>query len=263
MPTLKIGIELASLGMPLRKALHTAARLGCSGVKIDARREVRPQEMTGTALRQFRKLLEELNLGVSAVVFPTRRGYDDAEDLEERVAATKAAMKFAYQIGAATVVGQVGHVPGDEACPSWNTLIEALTDLGAYGHHVGTTWTAKTGTVAPEDLARLLEALPDATMGIDLDPGRLTIQGFSPTDAAALLGSHILHVTANDAVADMPGGRGQEVELGRGSVDYPALMGQLEERPYRGWFTVERHGSNDPVGEIGNAVAYLQNIQQS
>ncbi len=108
MPTVKIGVELASFGLPLKKALHPAARRGCGGVKIDARREVRPSEMSGTALRQFRKLLEELDLRVSSVAFPTRRGYDDADDLEARIAATKAAMKFAYQIGARAVVGQVG-----------------------------------------------------------------------------------------------------------------------------------------------------------
>ena len=263
MPTVKIGVELASFGLPLKKALHTAARLGCGGVKIDARRDVRPSEMSGTALRQFRKLLEELDLRVSSVAFPTRRGYDDAEDLEARIAATKAAMKFAYQIGARTVVGQVGHVPGDQTGESWDTLVEALTDLGAYGHHIGATWTAKTGTVSPEDLARLIEALPDGTMGVDFDPGRLTIQGFSPSDAMSALGAHIQHVTVNDAVADMPGGRGQEVALGRGTVDFPSLMGQLEEYAYGGWFTIERHGSDDPITDVGNAVAYLRNIEQT
>ena len=76
MPNLKIGIELASLRQPPKKALHTAARLGGQGVKIDARAQFRPQEMTDTARRQIRKLLEDLNLRVSAVSFPNRRGYD-------------------------------------------------------------------------------------------------------------------------------------------------------------------------------------------
>ncbi len=35
-------------------------------------------------------------------------------------------------------------------------------------------------------------------------------------------------------------GRGLDVPLGRGSVDYPALLGSLEERGYRGYFTIQR-----------------------
>ncbi len=259
-PDLKIGIDLACLGQPLKKALHTAARLGGQGVKIDARSGLRPQEMGETALRQFRKLLEDKNLKISSVSFPTRRGYDDTNDLDARITATKAAMKFAYQIGASVVIGQVGHVPDDEESPSWTTLVEALTDLGAYGHHIGAVWPAKTGSVPPEDLARLLGALPTGAIGIDLEPGRLVIQGFSAAEAVSTLGANILHVTVSDGVRDLAQGRGLEVSLGRGSADFAELLGQLEERQYRGWFTIERHETDDPISEIGNAVEYLRNL---
>ena len=78
MHQLKIGIQLKSLRQPFKKALHTAARLGARAVEIDARDELRPQELSQTGLRQLRNMLEDLNLTVSAVGFPTRRRLERA-----------------------------------------------------------------------------------------------------------------------------------------------------------------------------------------
>ena len=50
----------------------------------------------------------------------------------------------------------------------------------------------------------------------------------------------------------------REVELGRGSANLPNLLGRLTEFDYRGWVTIERQDSHDPITEIGNAVAFLR-----
>ena len=137
MPELKVAIHLPSLRQPFKKALHTAAQLGASAVEIDVRNQLQLSELSGTGVRQLRKMLEDLNLRVAAVSFITRRGYDVLEDLTARVEATKAAMKFAYQMGASVVINCVGRIPSDETDPQWTTLIEVLTELGNYGQHIG------------------------------------------------------------------------------------------------------------------------------
>jgi sugar phosphate isomerase/epimerase len=256
----KIAVQLASLRMPLRKALVAAARLGASGVEIDARGEIRPQELTQTGLRDLRRILEDLNLRVAAVGFRTRRGYDVASEIERRVAATKAAMKFAAELRAPVVINQVGHVPSEPQGPAWNTLLQSLGDLSAYGQHVGVQLAAQTGTEAGADLARLIAALPEGGIGVDFDPGNLIINGFSPLEAVAPLGSRILHVHARDATRDLARGRGLEVPLGRGTADFPALLGALEDHQYRGFFTIAREDSEHAESEIGQAVQYLRNL---
>ena len=70
----------------------------------------------------------------------------------------------------------------------------------------------------------------------------------------------VLHVHACDAVRDLGERQAIDVELGRGSADLPALLGQLSEYNYAGWVTVERRDAADPVAEIGNAVAYLRSL---
>ncbi len=260
MPALKIGVELASLRQPFKQALHTAARLGAEAVEIDARGEILPRELSRTGLRQLRKTLEDLRLRVAAVSFRTRRGYDTAADLDARIAATKAAMEFAHDLGASVVVNQIGRVPSDPSCRAWRLLIEVLDELGRHGNRVGALLAAETGTDSGEPLARLLAALPDGAMGVDFNPGNLLLRGFSPLEAVTALGPFILHVHATDAVCEEAGRRGSQVPLGEGSADFPALLGALDQHDYRGYFTITHHTAGDPAGEIAKAVEYLRRL---
>ncbi len=260
MVPLKIGISIPSLRQPLTKGLMTAARLGAHGVELDVRGELRPNTLSETGLRQLRKLLEDHSLRVVAVSYPTRRGYQVSEQIEARVAGTKEAMKLAYRLGAPVVVNHVGLVPAESEGTEWNLLVDALSDLGRYGHHVGARLAAQTGSESGADLARLIAALPTGAIGVDLDPGQLLVNGFSPLDAIETLGPHVVHVHATDGVRDLARGRGLEVPLGRGAADYPALLAKLEEPGYRGYFTIARQDAADPVREIGAAVEYLKSL---
>ena len=170
--------------------------------------------MTETALRQIRKLLDDYGLRVAAINFPTRRGYDVAEDLEARIAGTKEAIKLAYQLRAPAVVIQAGRVPAESSGPQWNQLVEVLSDLGRFSHRAGSMLAAQTGAESGADLARLIGALPGGSLGVDLDPANLIVNGFSPAEAVDALGADIIHVHATDAVRDLARGRGSEVALG-------------------------------------------------
>ena len=112
-PHLKIGIELAGLGLPAKQALKVAADLGADAVELDGRGEFAPRNLSETGLRQLRKMLADLRLQVAAVSFHTRRGYDTPADLDARVEATKAAMRLAAQLGARVGRQPCGpHPPG-------------------------------------------------------------------------------------------------------------------------------------------------------
>ncbi|MEX2317978.1 MAG: sugar phosphate isomerase/epimerase family protein [Pirellulales bacterium] len=259
MTNVKIGIQTRSLRQPLRQALQTAARLGAEGVEIDARTELVPAELSQTGLRQFRKLLADLRLQVSAVAFPTRRGYDSPDDLERRVLATQAAMRFASELHASVVVNQVGRVPASDDDASFARLVETLTILGTIGDRIGARLAATTAGERPGDLARLIAALPEGSIGVDLHPRGLIQGGHSPAIALDELGRHVLHVHACDAVPDLTTGRTNFVELGRGTADMPAVLGRLAaEFDYRGWATIECGDAPNPAAAMENAIAYLR-----
>jgi sugar phosphate isomerase/epimerase len=240
--------------------LQAAAQLGATAVEIDGRDELRPDDLSQTGRRQFRKMLEDLNLRVAAIGFRTRRGYNVAEDLDRRVAATKDALRLAHELGSSIVVNQVGRVSPTDDTPDWNLMVEALTDLGSYGQRVGATLAAETGSESGADLARLIRALPDGSLGVTFNPGNLIVNGLSPLDAIAALGRNILYVHAKDGVHDRARGRGDEVPLGRGLADFPSLLGALEDFGYRGYLCVAREQAEDPAFEISQAMKYLKSL---
>ena len=169
-------------------------------------------------------------------------------------------MDFAYSLGATVVVNQVGRVPDDPDDQQWATMLEALHDIGRHSQLCGATLAAETGSESGSDLKRLIDALPDGSIGVTFDPGNLIVNGHSASDALPLFASHVLHVQARDGVRDLARGRGLEVTLGRGSVDFPELLGTLEDAGYRGYYTIVRDASNDPVREIGDAIMYLKQL---
>lgn len=259
MAKLKLGVELASFRLPLREALPAAADTGADAVEIDARGEITPQ-ISRTGIRQLRKMLDDLRLHVSAVSFRTRGGYATLEGLDQRVAATKAAMELAYQLGASVVVNHLGLIPSDTNSEAWRMLLEVLQDLGVHGHRAGAILAAEAGAEVGPDLARVLEALPEGTLGVDLNPGRLVEGGFSPEETVSALGRWILHVHASDAATLSARGEPHLVVPGRGAVDFPALLGALDEVGYRGYFTVQAPHSMHPRQDLAAAVEYLRRL---
>lgn len=260
MPELKIAVHLPSLRQSLPQALHTAAALGARGVEIDARNQLRPEELTQTAARQIRKMLDDRNLRTSAVSFLTRRGYNVEQELDRRVAATQAALRMAFALGCSTVVNHVGEIPSDPESPSFKLLVEVLTDLGRFGQRVGAMLAARTGGDDPADVLRLLNALPEGTLGLDLDPGSLAAHGYSHEPLIQVGTSWVLSVRARDGVPDRGLGRGADVPLGQGIVDFPGFLGSLEERGYRGYFTVQREQAHDPQAALARDIAYLRSL---
>jgi sugar phosphate isomerase/epimerase len=240
--------------------LLTAARLGVQGVEIDVRNQLPADELSRTGVRQIRKMLDDLNLRVVAASFPTQRGYDVAADLERRIDATKRAMGLAYDLGASVLLNHIGRVPAESQGAEWDTLREALADIGAHGQRVGALLAAETLADGGKDYARLIAALPLGSLGISLNPGQLVQNSHSPAEAVRLLGGHILHVHVTDGARDVSRRRGIETQLGRGAVDWPEVLGLLAEQDYRGWYTLERRDAVEPEQEFEQALRYLEQL---
>jgi sugar phosphate isomerase/epimerase len=158
------------------------------------------------------------------------------------------------------VINQIGTVPDEAAGPAWEMLSESLSELGRYGQRAGAMLTAETGTESGETLLKLIEALPAGTLPVAFNPGNLLVQGFSPQEALALLAPHVRYVCARDATRDLARGRGIEVPLGRGSVDFVQLLATLDEQQYRGFITIDREGLSGPAAEVADGVQYLHEV---
>ena len=93
---LRFAIATSSLNLPLRAAIKAAGSLpGVTGVRIDARQELKPGEMSQTGKRELLLYLNEHGLQLSSLGFSVRRAFYDQADLDRRVAATREAINLA------------------------------------------------------------------------------------------------------------------------------------------------------------------------
>lgn len=226
---------------------------------MDLRTELPPAGISQTGLRQLLFLLDECRLKVSAATFPTRRGYDEANDLERRITATQTAMRLAAQLHTDVLINRVGYISEQHEDRRYQQLVESLAVIGAFGDRVGVRLAAQTGREGPEQLAQLVARLPEYTVGVDFHAAGLIAAGYSPQKALESLGPHVVHVHACDAVR-LFDGRVTSAELGRGTADFPEILGRLSEFDYRGWVTIETVNSANPVAEAENAIAYLRSL---
>ena len=246
------------MGLPLRQALETAARIGATAVELNAKNGINPSSLSDTGLRSFRKMLDDLNLRVAALRFPTRRGYDHIPDLDRRVDATKQLMLLAYRLGAPVVINSLGQIPESTDDPRYETLEAVVDDIGRHGAKVGSFFAAETGTESGEQLMKLLESSEDGYVAVALNPGQLIINQFELRPSVAAVSARVQTVLAIDGVLDLSAGRGISVPIGQGIAEFPELLGVLEEKQYRGYFTVGRPESS--VDELSQGIEYLRNL---
>ncbi|MCC9603480.1 sugar phosphate isomerase/epimerase [Stieleria sp. JC731] len=254
----KIAIRLDALKLPLKKSLDVAARMGVGSVELNGRGEVHPDSLTETGLRHLKKLLDERNLRVASLRFQTRRGYDNPQDLQRRIDATKSAMQLAYKLGASAVINHIGYVPEEITDPRYETLESVMQDLGRYGARVGAFLAAETGAESGETLAQLLDRDDEGFVAVAFNPGQLVVNRHDAIESLAKLKSRVQVVCATDGVLDLAAGRGIRVPIGEGTVDYPHLLATLDDADFSGPMIVGREDST--IDEIAHGVSYLRNL---
>ncbi len=256
---LRKGIRLECLGLPFRQALPVAAELGAEGIEINAGTEIRPTELSRTAVRQIKKMLADYRLSVCCVNFPSRRGYAVADHLEQRIDATKAAMTMAWELGCQVVSNRIGEIPAADSS-DYPYLIQALEDIGRHGSHVGAVFAARTGDQQGTELQELIQTLGPGALHVDFDPAELLIQRHDVQAAMSALSEYVVHFRARDAVRDLSRSDNVEVQLGRGSIDLPPLLAKLEERDYAGFITVQCPPTAQSQVQLAQSLEYLQNV---
>jgi sugar phosphate isomerase/epimerase len=260
MNPLKLGIRLESLGLPFRRALEEAERLGVGGVQVDAVGDLAPSHLSQTGRRQVRNLLRAHNLELTALGCPLRRGLETPENQEARIDRVKQVLSLSFDLGPRIAIVQAGQVPEDAQAPSVPWLTEALSVLGQHGDRVGATLALETGLEPGEVLAQFLSRFDTGGLGVNLDPANLLMNGFDPLASTRRLRAWIVHVHAKDARLASASRAGQEVPLGHGDIDWIQFLGLVEEIEYRGWLTIEREGGVNSLADVAAGVSFLRRL---
>jgi sugar phosphate isomerase/epimerase len=260
MKHLKIGIRLESLGLPLRKALAEASRLGVGGVQIDAAGDLTPNALSQTGRREFRNLLRGYSVELTALGCPLRRGLDTAENQEPRLDHVRKVMTLAYDLGPRVVVIEAGQVPGEKEIERGRLMRDALTNLAGHGDRIGTSLALETGLESGAVLAEYLRSFDSGSLSANLDPANLLLHSFDPLQSARDLSGKIAHTHARDCRRASTSRAAQEVPLGHGDIDWMSYLETLAEIEYRGWLVVERQSGDNRVADVASGVGFLRRL---
>jgi len=243
----------------LEASLRAAVAAGATGVLIDVRDELPPPSLSETGRRDFLHVLRELGLSVACTAFPLRHPLASEFQLDRRLAAIRAAMEFAYHLGANLLCLRAGRLPEDRDSRDGRLLHEVLSDLARHGNHVGVSLALTPTADAAERLRDWAMSVTTGPIGVDFDPAHFAQSGQSSTEALRMLYGTVLHVQLRDGVRDLSGG-GQETALGEGAVDWNELLALLGEMEYTGWLTAVRHTGDNRPRDVSRAIAQVKRL---
>ncbi len=260
MQHIRLGISLTSLGLPIRRGLQEAARMGVGGVQVDAVRDLAPDALSQTGRRELRHLLRSHNLELTAVGCPLRHGLDVAENQDARLEHIKQVLTLSADLGPRIAIVQAGRIPEDTETPRGRLMTTALLALGRYGDRTGAVLALETGLETGEALARFLSRFDTGGLGANADPANFLLNGFDPDKNTRALRGWVKHVHAKDARAAAANRAAQEVTLGHGDIEWMSYLSVLEEIEYRGWLVVERETGENRLADVAAGVALLRRL---
>lgn len=180
---------------------------------------------------------------------------------EERAEIIKAGADFAVKLGIKKIITHLGFIPEDMKDKKYTALIPVLRDIADHCQKNGQDFLFETGQETPVTLLRTIEDIGRDNVGVNLDPANLILYGkANPVDAMDVFGRFVRGVHIKDGEYPTDGRNlGQEKAVGKGRVDFPALLGKLRDFNYSGPLCIECELEGEThLQEIANAKALLE-----
>lgn len=249
------GVDIDDFGLPTKHALQTAADLKFRHVELSAATdEVNPDRLTRSGRRHLQRYVENLGLGLSAVVadIPGLR-FTDPAAVDERVQRTRRILDFAKDLNVRIVtasIGAVSHPTSGEISP---LALEALAAIGEHAESRDCVFAVRTLAGDTEQLSRLLSRLDCRSLRVGFDPAAFVMRGENPLDCVRRFPDKIALFHARDATVGNGASHGHETRLQEGDVDLVGVFAELAEAEYDGPLILRRTASMTPIEDLADA----------
>ena len=275
-----IGVIIDSFRTDIPTAVKKAAAVGAQGIQVYATRgEMAPENMNAAKISEFKKLVADNGLVISALCGDLGGGgFSFAENNPAKVEKSKRIIDLAKELGTEVVTTHIGVVPEDKNHDRYKVMQEACFELSRYADEIGAHFAIETGPETSAVLKTFLDSLGSTGVGVNLDPANLVmVTGDDPVGAVYNLQKYIVHTHAKDGVQNfvedpeivyglkkrpvdviVTGDSFDEVPLGEGSVPWPEYLKALDDIGYKGFLTIEREVGDNPEADIRKAVSFLE-----
>lgn len=202
---------------------------------------------TEDELGQLREGLQSRGAWLCALSGHTDLLEPDPSAAAENVRHLEGCLAAAPLLDCPVVVTASGPLRG-EASAAWEYLVEVLRHLGdiAGEHNVRLAVECHYGEfiATTEDARRLMEAVAHPCAGINYDAWHFALAGENLETSVRTLSRWVFHTHIHDVPRECPGGThwfAREEIPGRGVIDWPLLLAELNRAGYRGALPIELH----------------------
>ncbi len=272
-----IGVIIDSFRTDITTAVKKAAGVGAQGIQVYATRgEMSPENMNAAKISEFKKLVADNGLVISALCGDLGGGgFCFADRNPEKIEKSKRIIDLAKELDTNVVTTHIGVVPGDKSVDRYKVMQEACFELSRYADSIGAHFAIETGPETSAVLKEFLDSLGSTGVGVNLDPANLVmVTGDDPAGAVYNLQKYIVHTHAKDGKQNffkdpeivyglkkdviITEDSFTEVPLGEGQVNWEKYLAALEDIGYKGFLTIEREVGDDPEKDIRKAVEFLK-----
>ncbi len=274
-----IGVIIDSFRTDITSAVKKAASVGAQGIQVYATRgEMAPENMNASKISEFKKLVSDNGLVISALCGDLGGGgFCFADKNPEKIEKSKRIIELAKELNTSVVTTHIGVVPQDKNHDRYKIMQEACFELSRFADSIDAHFAIETGPETSAVLKEFLDSLGSTGVGVNLDPANLVmVTGDDPVGAVYNLRKYIVHTHAKDGKQiffkdpEIVYGLKKdviitedsfiEVPLGEGSVKWTEYLNALEDIGYKGFLTIEREVGDDPEKDIKCAVEFLKNL---
>jgi len=182
-----------------------------------------------------------------------------------RIDALRQASDFGKLLGVSQVQTHCGFIPEDPADALYPGTVEAIHTITKHCQGNGQQFLMETGQETPTTMSRMIRDVALPNIGVGLDTANLILYGkANPVDAVDILGPHIRSIHAKDGRWPTdPSELGEEVQIGKGLVDFKTVFTKLHRLGYSGAVTIERETSGpQQIEDVRQEKVYLERILQ-
>lgn len=158
------------------------------------------------------------------------------------------ATQIAAELGVQDVVTHAGFIPENPNDHTYITFIDMMKYYCTYMFKPRGVWfDFESGQETPVTLRRAIEDIGTGNVGVNLDTANLILYGkANPVDAVRVFGEYVRCTHLKDGMWPTDGRNlGVETPIGEGMVDFPEVVRLLNEKKYKGHFTIEREISGE------------------
>lgn len=181
----------------------------------------------------------------------------------ERINTLKRAADFAKVCKIDAIHTHLGFIPEDPNDPLYPVAIISIKEVAQHCKEQGVMLLCETGEETPITMLRMINDVGTGNVFVNLDTANLILYGKgNPVDAMDVLGHLVRGTHMKDGLFPTdPHTLGDEVAIGTGKVDFPAVFRKLREVNYTRTITIEREISGpQQISDILQSKIFLQRL---